>query len=147
MTPQDYIEKFRLEPHPEGGWYRRTWRAADGRTERGALSMIYFLLEQHQCSAWHRFDADEMWLWHAGSELALSVVVDDEGTIDEQVLGPDNPQGFVRANLWMTGRPRGGWVLLTCVASPGFEEKGWELAPAGWDPAKDAGRHRSMQAR
>ena len=95
--------------------------------------MIYYLLEAHQHSAWHRFDADEMWLWHAGSELVLSSVMDG-GMIEDQILGPGNPQGFVHTNLWQTARPKDGWVLVTCVACPGFEEKGWELAPEGWSP-------------
>lgn len=136
MTPQDYIEKFDLHPHPEGGWYNRTWRAADGRTERGAMSMIYFMMEAHQCSAWHRFDAGEMWLWHAGSDVTLSVVIDEKGTVEQQILGAGNPQGFVEANLWMTARPQDGWALLTCVACPGFDEKGWELAPPDWKPGQ-----------
>ncbi|MGP4753717.1 cupin domain-containing protein [Agrobacterium pusense] len=107
--------------------------ARDGRTDRGALSMIYYLLEEHQCCSWHRLDADEMWLWHAGGELVLSVLMEGDG-VQEQVLGPESPQGFIRANSWQTARSNSGWVLLTCVACPGFDEKFWELAPKGWRP-------------
>lgn len=136
MTTADYIAKFGLEPHPEGGWYRRTWRAPDGRSQRGALSMIYFLLEAHQTCAWHRTDADEMWLWHAGADLVLSSLAD--GVVTEQVVGPQNPQGFVKGNLWQGARPVDGWVLVTCLACPGFDPEGWALAPEGWTPADGA---------
>lgn len=136
LTPDYYIKKFNMVPHGEGGWYTRTWRAADGKTERGHASLIYFLLEEDQRSAWHRFDAEEMWLWHAGANVVVTNVIDETGKTREQTIGPENPQAFVGANLWQTAAPVGGWALMTCVASPGFDEKGWELAPESWRPGK-----------
>ena len=75
-----------------------------------------------------------MWLWHAGTEVVVTAVIDEQGTTEDQIIGPNNPQAFVKANLWQTARPHGGWALLTCIASPGFDEKGWELAPKDWGP-------------
>ncbi len=74
MSPvKALIETLRLVPHPEGGWYRETWRAPAETGERAAATAILFLLEAHQRSHWHRVDAVEMWLWHAGDPLLLSL--------------------------------------------------------------------------
>lgn len=138
LDAQFYIETLDLHPHPEGGWYRRTWRAEDGRTERGALSVIYYLLEAHQSCHWHRIDCEEMWLWHAGSTLTLSTTRDQSEPAEERVLGPHMPQLSIPAHLWQSARPNNGWVLVSCVVSPGFDDQGWELAPPGWTPAAKA---------
>ena len=133
-----YIEALGLHPHPEGGWYRRTWRADDGRTERGALSVIYYLLQAHQSCHWHRIDCEEMWLWHAGSTLTLSTTAAEAGQVEARVLGPLMPQLSIPANTWQAAHPDNGWALVSCVVSPGFDERGWELAPQGWAPSKGA---------
>src|SRR6202021_4044126 len=70
-------ELLDLSPHPEGGWFRETWRAAresvpDGYPgRRAAATSIYFLLTPGEESAWHRVRSDEVWLWHSGSPLTL----------------------------------------------------------------------------
>ncbi|RYH08055.1 MAG: cupin domain-containing protein, partial [Alphaproteobacteria bacterium] len=64
------ICQLELEPHPEGGWYRETWR--EGTEGRGHATAIYFLLEAGQRSHWHRVDAAEMWLFQAGTPITLS---------------------------------------------------------------------------
>jgi predicted cupin superfamily sugar epimerase len=68
---QALIEALGLAPHPEGGWYRETWRASAPEGGRGSATAIYFLLEAGQCSHWHRVDASELWLFHAGSAMLL----------------------------------------------------------------------------
>lgn len=87
------IEALALEPHPEGGWYRETWRAPSAEGERGAATAVYFLLEQGQRSHWHRVDAAEVWLWHAGSALEMSLSPTDEGPVRRHVLGTDIAAG------------------------------------------------------
>ena len=67
------IARLELAPHPEGGWYRETWRAPPGPDGRARGTAIHFLLERGQRSHWHRVDADEWWLWHAGSPLILHI--------------------------------------------------------------------------
>ena len=73
MTADDIIEKLQLQPHPEGGFYRQTWIADAPDGERPAGTAIYFLLRDGGASHWHKVDASEIWLWHAGAPLILSV--------------------------------------------------------------------------
>jgi predicted cupin superfamily sugar epimerase len=136
----EMIAALGLAPHPEGGWYRETWRAPTALPGgRAAASSILFLLEAGQRSHWHRVDADEMWLFQAGAPLRLSV--GEEGaSAATVVLGPDPlagqaPQHLVPAGAWQSAEgPAGGWTLVACVVAPGFEFAGFELAPPGWSP-------------
>ena len=152
MSPvKELIEELRLLPHPEGGWYRETWRspAADGAKEqaRAAATAILFLLEAHQRSHWHRIDAAELWLWHAGDALLLSVAAGDEGPVREMQLGPnvlagDCPQYVVAPGEWQAATPlpgKRGFTLVSCVVTPGFEFAGFTLAPERWRPGPEQG--------
>jgi predicted cupin superfamily sugar epimerase len=132
------IDRLGLAPHPEGGWYRETWRAEGGVGARSGGTGIFFLLEAGQRSHWHRVDADEIWLWHAGHPLAL-LVEQGSGEIAEiglggDVLGGYRPQQLVPANRWQSTEARAGWALVSCVVVPGFEFAGFELAPPSWSP-------------
>ncbi|MFD1986352.1 cupin domain-containing protein [Mesorhizobium newzealandense] len=127
-----------LKPHPEGGWYAETFRDGAGGA-RGHSTAIYFLLEQHQVSAWHRVrDATEVWHFHAGAPLALSMSEED-GAVFEQVLGielaaGERPQIVVPAGWWQSARSLGEWTLVGCTVAPGFEFATFELAEPGWQP-------------
>ncbi|QDL90688.1 cupin domain-containing protein [Paroceanicella profunda] len=130
---QDIIRTLGLQPHPEGGWYRETWRATAPEGVRPGGTAIHFLLEAHQRSHWHRVDATEIWLWHAGHPLTLGI--DDR----DHRLGPDlaageAPQLIVPAGAWQAATPLGGWVLVSCIVCPGFDFAGFDLAPPGWVP-------------
>lgn len=132
----DMIQHHRLEPHPEGGWYRSTWRSAtsnpDGRT---AGTSILYLLDEGQKSLWHRVDAEELWIFQAGSPLRLLTY--DGGVTAEARLGPnlgETPQHLVRAGEWQSAETIGGWTLVACVVVPGFRFEGFELALPGWEP-------------
>jgi predicted cupin superfamily sugar epimerase len=138
-TAAAIIEKLGLRPHPEGGWFRETWRAESVSGVRASATAIHFLLEPHQRSHWHRVDAAELWFWHAGHRLTLSVAGPGPGPARCIVLGPDllageEPQVLVPAGHWQAAEPGGGWALVSCVVSPGFEFDGFELAPPGWEP-------------
>jgi predicted cupin superfamily sugar epimerase len=134
------IAALGLQPHPEGGWYRETWRAGallpDGRA---TATSILFLLEAGQSSHWHRVDADEMWLFQAGVPLELSIST-AAGASQTVAIGPDPLAGhqlqhLVPAGAWQSARgPGAGWSLVACVVSPGFEFEGFELAAPGWAP-------------
>ena len=132
------IAALDLSPHPEGGWYRETWRAAAGPGERAAGTAILFLLEAHQSSHWHKVDADELWFWHAGAPISLSIAA--EGEPAQAIhLGPDimagqMPQGRVPAYHWQAAIPQGGWTLVSCTVTPAFDFAGFTLAPPGWAP-------------
>uniref|UniRef100_UPI0035C70FDC cupin domain-containing protein n=1 Tax=Sphingobium sp. TaxID=1912891 RepID=UPI0035C70FDC len=82
------IEALDLSPHPEGGWYRETWRAPAVPEQRAGGTAIYFLLEVHQHSHWHSVDADEHWLWHAGAPLMLSMAREGKA-VKDRLLGAD----------------------------------------------------------
>jgi predicted cupin superfamily sugar epimerase len=127
------IELLQLTRHPEGGWYRETWRSNVRVGERAAGSAIFFLLEEGQRSQWHRVDADEFWLWHAGSALHLGVANADGGSARRVVLGPEalsgeEPQLLIPAGHWQTANAVNGWALVSCMVIPGFEFAGFTMA-------------------
>jgi len=140
MEPAALIERLGLEPHPEGGWYRETWReGSGGGNGRGHATAIYFLLEAGQRSHWHRVDAAELWLFHAGTAIDLLIASDEAGPIETirvgaDVLGGDRPQGLVPSGWWQAAEARGGWALVSCIVAPGFDFAGFELAAPGWAP-------------
>lgn len=136
---KEIIAKLGLAPHPEGGWFRETWRAPAGESGRSAGTAILFLLEAGQRSHWHRVDADELWLWHAGSPLELHIEQENPREIATIRLGGDvirgySPQALVPANRWQSTEATQGWALVSCTVTPGFDFAGFELAPPGWDP-------------
>ena len=138
----DIIAALALAPHPEGGWYRETWRADAPPGDRASATAILFLLEAGERSHWHRVDAAEIWLWHAGVPLALATAPDEAGPVMTMHLGPDVlggqvPQHVIAPGLWQAAEPRGGWALVSCIVSPGFDFAGFELAPSDWAPLRD----------
>jgi predicted cupin superfamily sugar epimerase len=136
------IAELELKPHPEGGWYRETFRDAAGPDGRSRSTAIYFLLKAGERSHWHRVDAVEVWHWHAGAPLELQIG-DDDG-VRRLVLGPrldagQRPQGIVPVRVWQSARSLGAeslgdWTLVGCTVAPGFAFSGFELAPEGFQP-------------
>jgi len=135
-TATEMIERLALQPHPEGGWFRETWRSeATLPDDRAAATAILFLLEAGGRSHWHRVDAEEMWIFQAGAPLRLLTAADS--AIVETVLGPaagQSPQHLVRAHEWQSAEADVGWTLVSCIVAPGFRYQGFELAPPGWSP-------------
>ncbi len=147
MRAEHLIAKLDLQPHPEGGWYRETWRAKAAEGERASGTLIHFLLERHQSSHWHQVDAAEIWLWHAGNPLKLELSTPGSGDVRTVLLGPDvgtnhMAQHVIAPGEWQAARPLDGdhdFVLVSCVVSPGFQFSGFTLAPPGWKPALEKG--------
>lgn len=142
---QALIARLQLQPHPEGGWYRETWRADAAPGERAPATAIHFLLEQGQKSHWHRVDATEIWLWHAGSSLLLSSAPGDDGPVSALRLGGDvlageAPQHVIPPHHWQAAEADRGWALVSCVVAPGFDFAGFVLADAGWAPGQNGAR-------
>ena len=139
MNAKDIVQTLGLAPHPEGGWYRETFRDAPGPTGRAHATAIYYLLEAGEVSHWHRVaDAAETWHWYAGGPLALTLSPDGH---DAQAfrLGPElaagqRPQLVVPANCWQTAESLGAWTLCGCTVAPGFEFASFEMAPPDWFP-------------
>lgn len=138
MSAAAIIRALDLKPHPEGGHYRETFRHVPPAGGRGAMTAIYYLLQQGEVSAWHRVDATEIWHFYAGATLALSLSPDGRRT-EEVLLGPDvvageRPQAVVDAGCWQSAKSRGGWTLVGCTVGPAFDFVGFEMAPRGWAP-------------
>ncbi|AKS46189.1 hypothetical protein SAMN05444287_1297 [Octadecabacter temperatus] len=137
MTAQDIIDALNLAPHPEGGFYRQTWMDEDSKG-RPTGTCIYFLLKDGEASHWHTVDAVEIWHYHAGAPLILSVSETDRGPKNEIHLGPDisageRPQGIVPKDWWQAARTTGDWTLVSCTVSPGFSFDGFTLAEPEFD--------------
>ena len=139
MTPEDIIDTLGLEPHPEGGWFRETFRAVSDGCERSASTAIYYLLKSEEQSRWHRVvDADEIWNWYAGSSLLLSLSDNGRGrqeiVLGANIVAGERPQAVVPNGVWQSARPRDGWALVGCVVAPAFRFEAFEMAPDGWEP-------------
>lgn len=134
----DIIAALGMKPHPEGGHYVETFRDAPMPDGRARSTAIYFLLRAGEASHWHKVDAVEIWLWHAGAPLALSIAHDGALpftlTLGADVLGGERPQIVVPAGAWQAAQPKGAWTLVSCVVAPGFRFSGFQLAPPGWSP-------------
>ncbi|MCU0733314.1 MAG: cupin domain-containing protein [Hyphomonas sp.] len=136
---QHLIETLKLAPHPEGGFYRETFRdAAADASGRSRSTAIYFLLLAGEISRWHTVDAVEMWHWYAGAPLELRLA--EPGCEAASVtLGFDPaagilPQAVVPQGWWQQARSLGDWTLVGCTVAPGFNFEGFRLAPEGGEP-------------
>lgn len=139
MTADSIIEYLNLTRHPEGGFYRETYRAEksitlEGGKVRNAGTAIYYLLKGTDKSHFHRVGSDELWLFHQGEPLEIHVITHD-GTIETRVLGNrldlnEKPQIAIPANVWFAAgiQSRVGFSLVSCVVAPGFEFEDFELA-------------------
>lgn len=123
MTAEDYIKKLGMEPLvDEGGWFAPGWRPADGQS----VSVIYYLLKAGEISRWHRLKSAEVWTWHAGGTLEMTL----GGTGDwpgkdrpTQLISPGQFVGAVPAGTWQTTRVKeGDFALVSCVVVPAFQD-------------------------
>jgi hypothetical protein len=149
-------EALGLEPHPEGGWYRRTWTSPATVTtpngDRPGATLIHFLLPPGEASAWHRVESDEIWLWHGPDPLVLELGGSGPGPVelpsadDELAEVTQDPavfrillgggagltgeaaQGRIPGGVWQRTLPSEGEVLVSCVVSPGFSFDDFTLA-------------------
>jgi predicted cupin superfamily sugar epimerase len=141
LARDDLIRRFDLQPHPEGGFFRETYRSAvsvsrerSGET-RSASTAIYYLLCDGAHSAWHRIKSDEVWHFYAGEPLLVHVL-DETGKLISHRLG--NPlthpgsvfQAVVSAGFWFAAECEdpATFALAGCTVAPGFEFSEFELA-------------------
>jgi predicted cupin superfamily sugar epimerase len=134
------VRTLGLKPHPEGGWYRETFRdEAVDETGRPRSTSIYYLLEAGETSEWHRVrDAAEVWHWYAGSAMVITVSKDGHDASSHR-LGPDTgeheaPQFVVPVGWWQTATSLGEYTLVGCTVAPGFDFASFEMAPPDWRP-------------
>jgi predicted cupin superfamily sugar epimerase len=155
-TAAALIAQLGLEPHPEGGHYRETYRDRPAAGSRARASLIHYLLQAGEVSHWHRVnDADEVWLFQAGSPLELTLSPDGE-VREDHILGADvaigeRPQILVSRGVWQSARSLGLYTLAACLVTPAFDFAGFEMAPPGWSPARPdlraGGRYLSPRGR
>jgi len=141
---RELISELRLEPHPEGGYFREVFRSPhevkplDERPPRSALTTIYFLLVKGQHSRWHRVASDEAWHFYEGDPLVV-YWIDDRDGVHKEVLGSKNglPLCVVPAGCWQAAQPRDEYSLVGCTVGPGFDFQDFEMiAPGSADLAK-----------
>jgi predicted cupin superfamily sugar epimerase len=149
-TAAELAATLGLEPHPEGGFFRQTYRAAETvvtpRGERAASTAILFLVTATALSHLHRIKSDELWVFQGGLPLEL-VTLSPDGELETRVLGDPadgmrgavgaeaTPQALAPAGSWQGARLAGGphlpaacaWALVSCIVSPGFEYEDFEL--------------------
>lgn len=139
------IAQLGLEAHPEGGWFRETWRSAPGSDGRAKGTAILFLLRAGEASHWHTVDAEELWFWQSGDPLLLRIATSEAGPVEDIRMGPDASagdqlQGVVPTAAWqaaatLTPESGGfGYSLVSCVVVPGFDFAGFTLAAPEWEP-------------
>jgi len=144
LTAAQWISALELRPHPEGGWYRETYRAGEHTAAehlparyggpRAFCTSIYFLLEAAQFSAFHRLKSDELWHYHAGGALQVWMI-DEAGRLRTEQVGPDPAAGdrlqlVLPAGTWFAARPlpAARYALIGCTVAPGFDFADFELA-------------------
>jgi len=138
MKAKEIVEKLGLLAHPEGGFYKETYRSEQtietGRNEiRNVSTAIYFLLENDNRSLFHRIQSDELWFFHQGE--ALEIVLIKDGILNTIIFGNRLDEGEVLqatipANTWFASgvKNTNGYSLVSCTVAPGFDFADFELA-------------------
>ena len=139
LSATEIVRLLDLSPHPEGGHFRETFR--DPRTDGGRShsTAIYYLLERGERSHWHRVrDAVEIWHYHAGAPLKLSIAEDGKPAetlrLGADIRAGERPQGVVPANWWQSAASLGDWTLVGCTVAPAFDFAAFEMAAPDWKP-------------
>ncbi|WP_429819981.1 cupin domain-containing protein [Ensifer sp. B1-9] len=140
QSATEIIEALGLVRHPEGGWYIETFRDAAGGP-RGHSTAIYYLLQRGERSHWHRVrDAVEIWHYHFGAPLELSIAEDGKPAetlrLGSDILNGERPQGVVPADWWQSAASLGDWTLVGCTVAPAFDFAAFEMAAPDWQPPK-----------
>lgn len=141
-SAEDIVSLLQLEPHPEGGFYRETFRDVQptGAGGRAASTAIYYLLKAGQVTRWHKVDAAEVWHWYAGAPLELRIATTDEAAaairLGNGLTAGERPQAVVPAGHWQQAQSLGDYTLVGCTVAPGFLFEAFEMAPEGFEPGQ-----------
>ncbi len=158
-TPQFFVEQFKMQLHPEGGWFKETYRSEEVilkehlpnryRDGRSFCTAIYFLLEGEQFSGFHRIKSDEMWHFYAGQALNV-YIIDERGELEVVAIGPHIEKGekfqhVVKAGCWFASRPAmpDTFSFVGCTVAPGFDFEDFELARAA-ELEKEFPKHKTI---
>jgi uncharacterized protein len=138
MTAQQIIDKLKLTRHPEGGFYKETYRSDhtivnERRENRNISTAIYYLLENQDKSLFHRIQSDEIWFFHLGQSLQIILIQCDHLTtitLGTDIEKDESPQLRIPANTWFAAEVKNakGFSLVSCTVSPGFDFTDFDLA-------------------
>ncbi len=128
-TVKSLIEYHKMIPHPEGGHYVEVFKNKD-------VSHIYFLLEGHEHSHWHRITKNETVHFYSGDPLEIYTSKDGEEFETNQIVSNNNFIYSIEKNTWFAMKPKGKFSLIGCTVAPAFEFEDLELAPKDWKPSK-----------
>lgn len=138
MSAQKTIDKLRLTPHPEGGFYNETYRSDhtilnEKNESRHVCTAIYYLLEGDEKSRFHRIRSDELWFFHSGQPLEIVLLQGDHLTtfiLGNDIAKGEHPQVMIPANTWFAASVQNakGFALVSCTVSPGFDFADFDLA-------------------
>ncbi len=138
MKAPDLIRQLQLKPHPEGGFYKETYRSkqhvlTEEGNKRNVSTAIYYLLENEDKSHFHRIKSDELWLFHQGEPLEIISI--QNNLLTTIILGNDVekgevPQATIPAHTWFASSVKGrsGFSLVSCTVAPGFDFIDFEMA-------------------
>jgi len=138
-TAAFWIEHLQLIKHPEGGFYKETYRCSESLTApfnqelRSISTAIYFLLQEKEVSHFHRIKSDELWFFHEGETLEILVIENNQihiHLLGKNILQGEQLQVIVPAGCWFASRIRSGtnFSLVSCTVAPGFDFQDFELA-------------------
>jgi len=138
MKAQYWIDQLNLQPHPEGGYYKETYRSSDESPfqgfegSRNISTAIYFLLEQKDKSHFHRIQSDELWFFHEGETLEIFILHEDKVeviSLGKKMNQGESLQAVIPAGLWFGARVKDqqGYALVSCTVAPGFDFRDFEL--------------------
>lgn len=144
MNAGYYITHLQLQPHPEGGFYKETYRSAESfphlalptrfSGERNIFTAIFYLLEQGDCSLFHRIKSDECWHFYAGETLLIHVIENNGNyyctKLGGNIAAGETFQFVVPATAWFAAEPApgGAFCLAGCTVAPGFDFLDFEIA-------------------
>jgi predicted cupin superfamily sugar epimerase len=138
FSADDIIRLLDLQPHPEGGHFRETFRDLSPKGQRPASTAIYFLLRAGEVSRWHAVDASEAWHYYAGAPLLLEIAAPgaraDAVHVGNNLAAGERPQAVVPTGHWQRAQSLGAWTLAGCTVAPGFDFAGFQIAPDGFEP-------------
>ena len=127
---EELIRKYSLERHPEGGWFAEVYTSLFAHDKRAFMGSIYFLLEGGDISHFHQIDCDEIWYYHEGSALKITLIVN--GKVSEMIIGMGEgqtamaiiPKGaiFAAENL-----DKSSYCFMSCATTPKFTYDGFRL--------------------
>lgn len=144
IKPASYwIDKLGLQPHPEGGWFRETYRSEEffARNhlpghysgDRNFSTQIYYLLQHNDCSHFHRLKSDEIWHFYTGGSPAEIILLSENG-VKRLLVGSDPEKGesfqaLIPKNTWFAAHisDKSSYALVGCTVSPGFDFADFEM--------------------